>query len=135
MATVSEIREGIATNLKTIPGLRVFETIPDNVNPPAAIIGINSIEYHKAFADGLSTFSFTVTLVVGRASEREAQNKLDDYCVPTGARSIKAAIESDRTLNGVAFDSIITGMRNYGSITVSETTYLAAEFDLTVQAN
>jgi hypothetical protein len=29
----------------------------------------------------------------------------------------------------------VTGMRNYGSITIAENTYLAAEFDLVVQAN
>lgn len=135
MTTISELREGIASNLATIVGLRTYATIPDNVNPPAAIVGVNSVEFHKAFANGLSTYSFTITVVVGRASEREAQNKLDQYCTSSGAKSIKAAIESDKTLNGVAFDSIVTGVRNYGSVTISETTYLAAEFDLTVQAN
>lgn len=133
--SIAQIRNGIATNLGTISGLRTNPTIPDNVNPPYAIIGLDSVDYHKAFSGGLSTYNFTVTVVVGRASERTSQNSLDEYCAPVGARSVKVAVESDRTLGGVAYDTIVTGMRNYGSITLSENTYLAAEFDLTVQAN
>jgi hypothetical protein len=38
MAQISELRSGIATNLATITGLRTGATIPDNVNPPFAII-------------------------------------------------------------------------------------------------
>ena len=135
MASIAELRTGIATNLGTITGLRTGSTIPDNVNPPFAIIAPSSVDYHKAFHNGLSTYNFTVTLVVGRVSERTAQNNLDAYCSPTGSSSIRVAIESDRTLSGYAFDCIVSGMRNYGSISLGDNTYLAAEFDLVVQAN
>lgn len=135
MASITAIRTGIATNLATISGLRTASTIPDNVNPPYAIVIPNGVDYHKAFANGLNTYTFTVTVVVGRVSERTAQNLLDSYCSPTGSASIKGAIESDRTLSGTAFDCVVTGMRNYGSTVIGENTYLAAEFDLVVQAN
>ena len=116
MAQISQLRSGIATNLATITGLRTGSTIPDNVNPPFAIISPSSVDYHKSFANGLSTYNFTVTLVVGRVSERTAQNSLDAYCSPTGSSSIRVAVESDRTLSGYAFDCVVSGMRNYGSI-------------------
>ncbi len=135
MASITAMRSGIATNLATISGLRSGATIPDNVNPPYAIIAPSSVDYHRAFNNALSTYNFTVTVVVGRVSERTAQNNLDAYCSPTGASSIRVAIESDKTLGGVAFDTIVTGMRNYGSVVIGENTYLAAEFDLTVQAD
>jgi hypothetical protein len=135
VASITAIRTGIATNLATISGLRTASTIPDNVNPPYAIVIPNGVDYHKAFANGLNTYTFTVTVVVGRVSERTAQNLLDSYCSPTGSASIKGAIESDRTLSGTAFDCVVTGMRNYGSTVIGENTYLAAEFDLVVQAN
>lgn len=135
MASITAIRSGIATNLATISGLRTASTIPDNVNPPYAIVIPNGVDYHKAFHNGLNTYTFTVTVVVGRVSERTAQNLLDSYCSPTGTASIKGAIESDRTLSGTAFDCVVTGMRNYGSTVIGENTYLAAEFDLVVQAN
>lgn len=135
MASITAMRSGIANNLATITGLRSGPTIPDNVNPPYAIIAPSSVDYHRAFNNALSTYNFTVTLVVGRVSERTAQNNLDAYCSPTGASSIRVAVESDKTLGGIVYDTIVTGMRNYGSVVIGENTYLAAEFDLTVQAD
>jgi len=135
VATISQIRSGLSTRLATITGLRSGPTIPDNVNPPFAIVAPSSVDYHRAFNNALSTYNFTVTLVVGRVSERTAQNSLDVYCSPTGNSSIRVAIEADKTLGGVVFDTIVTGMRNYGSVTIGENTYLAAEFDIAVQAD
>lgn len=137
MASISDIRTALATNLGTISGLRTSPTgvVPDNVNPPYAIISPSSVDYHRAFNNALSTYNFTITVVVGRVSERTSQRTLDAYCSPTGASSIRVAIESDKTLGGVAFDTIVTGMRNYGSVTIGENTYLASEFDVAVQAD
>lgn len=137
MASITDIRAGLATNLATIAGLRTLPsgTIPDNVNPPYAIITPTSIEYHRAFTNALSTYTFTVTVIVGRASERTGQRNLDAYCSPTGTSSIRGAVESDRTLGGKVYDTVVTSMRNYGNSVIGETNYLAAEFDLTVQAD
>lgn len=135
MATISQIRSGLSTRLATITGLRSGPTIPDNVNPPYAIVAPSSVDYHRAFNNALSTYNFTITLVVGRVSERTAQNNLDAYCSPSGSSSIRVAIEGDKTLGGVVFDTIVTGMRNYGSVTIGDNNYLAAEFDIAVQAD
>jgi hypothetical protein len=135
MASLSAIRDAIATNLATVAGLRTQGLIPGQVNPPYAIITPESIDYHRAFANGYNTYNFTITVVVGQADSRTAQSKLDAYCSPTGSESIKVAIESNRTLSGLVFDLMVSDMRNYGSTTIGETTYLAAEFTLAVQAN
>lgn len=135
MASITDLRNAIATNLATITGLRTGATIPDNVNPPYAMVIPTTVDYHKAFHNGLNTYNFTITVVVGRVSERTSQNTLDAYCSPTGASSIKQAVESNRTLSGYAYDCVVTGMRNYGSTVIGENTYLAAEFDLVVQAD
>jgi hypothetical protein len=135
MALISDLRAGIAANLATIAGLRTGSTIPENVNPPFAIVAPSSMTYHMAMRNGMTTYSFVVTLVVGRADGRSAQNALDAFCSSTGSSSIRNAVESDRTLGGKAFDCVVTGMRNYGSLAIGDNTYLAAEFDLTVQAD
>lgn len=135
MASLGALRDGIAANLATIPGLRSSAFIPDNINPPMAIITPQNIEYHRSFQNGLNTYNFVITVLVGRVSERAAQNTLDAYCAPTGSSSIKSAIESNRTLSGLAFDTVVSDMRNYGSVTIGENTYLTAEFDCAVQAN
>ena len=135
MASISDLRAGIATNLATIAGLRTGSTIPENVNPPFAIVAPSSMTYHMAMRNGMTTYNFVVTLVVGRADGRSAQNALDAFCSSTGSSSIRVAVESNRTLGGKAFDCVVTGMRNYGSLAIGDNTYLAAEFDLTVQAD
>jgi hypothetical protein len=134
MATLSEIRDGIATNLATITGLRTKGIIPGQVNPPYAVITPEGIDYHRSFNNGFNTYNFTITVVVGQADSRSAQNTLDAYCTPSGASSIRSAIESDKTLSGKAFDVMVSEMRNYGSTTIGETTYLAAEFTCAVQS-
>ena len=132
--TIANIRSGIATNLRTISGLRVFEEIPDQVSPPAAVVSLNNIENHQAFSGGLNIFRFTVRVIVGRAAERQAQRNLDTYAEPTGGSSVKSAIESNRTLSGACQDLIVESMPNIGSITVNENDYLAGEWTVTCYA-
>jgi hypothetical protein len=73
-----------------------------------------------------------MALLVGRADDRAAQNKLDAFLV--GANSIKAAVEADRTLGGTANTCRVTEMSNYASMNVGETVYLAAQFTVEVVA-
>ena len=135
MANINELRDGIAANLATISGLRAASTIPDNPNPPIAIVQLNRVQYHQDFKRGMTEYNFAVQVVVGRVDERSAQANLDAYCSSTGEASISLAVELDRTLGGKAFDCIVTEMTNYGSVLISDVTYLAAEFNVRVLAN
>jgi hypothetical protein len=132
MASVSEIRNGLATNLATIIGLRTSSIVPDNINPPIAIVEPQSINFDTTFARGLDEYAFKITVIAGRADERSGQNKIDGYCSPTGSGSVKTAIESDKTLGGKVQNLRVTGLTSYGSITIAEVPYLAAEFAVTV---
>ena len=135
MANVSDLRNGLATNLATISGLRTAATVPDQINPPVAVVMPTSITYDLAFArTGGDEYEFSVMVIVGRVDERMAQNKLDAYCSGTSSQSIKAAIESNRTLGGKAFDCRVTSLRNYNQVSVADVTYLAAEFVVQVYA-
>jgi len=62
------------------------------------------------------------------------QRKLDGYIQPTGSQSVKAAIESDRSLSGEIYDLRVASSNSIGSITINDQTYLAAEFTVTVFA-
>jgi hypothetical protein len=134
MASISSIRTGLATRLATISGLRTAATMPDLPSPPIAIVIPDNINFDDTFHRGMDTLTFRIFLVVGRADERTAQNSIDGYCATSGASSIKAAIEGDKTLGGNAFDCRVTDMRNYGSVLISETTYLSCEFVVIVYA-
>jgi len=132
--SISLIRQGLATNLATIPGLRAVAEVPDLPNPPIAIVALNSVTYDRAYANGMTSYSFTITVIVGRVAEREAQRRLDAY-ISTGSSSVKYAVESDKTLGGNAYDCRVVSMDSVGSLTISDNTYLAADFSVTVIAN
>ena len=134
MPTITQIRDGIATNLATITGLRTAAEIPDNPSPPIAIVQLQRVAFDGAFKGGMTTYNFMVSVVVGRAAEREAGRRLDAYASTSGSSSIKEAIESDRTLNGLVFDLRVSEMQNIGAVLLGEARYLAADFAVTVYA-
>ena len=132
--SISLIRQALATNLATISGLRTAAEVPDLPNPPIAIVALRAVTYDGAYAKGMTTYNFAVTVIVGRAAEREAQRRLDAY-ISTGASSVKSAVESDSTLGGNAYDCRVVAMNSVGSLNISDTTYLAADFTVAVIAN
>jgi hypothetical protein len=108
--------------------------MPDSPNPPIAIVMLEGVEYDLAMRQGLTQYNFSVSVIVGRAAEREMQRKLDTYLQTSGSQSVKLAIESDRTLDGVVFDLRVASSSSIGSIIINDQTYLAAEFTVTVFA-
>ena len=133
-ATFSGLRTALATQLATIRSLRTAATVPDNPAPPVAVIVPVNVEYDTSFGRGTDTYTFSVLLIVGRMSERAAQTTLDAYINPTGATSIKAAINADPTLGGACQSARVTNMVNYGSLIVGDTEYLSADFQITIYA-
>jgi len=133
-ATFSGLRTALAAQLATIRGLRTAATVPDNPAPPVAVIVPVNVEYDTSFGRGTDTYTFSVLLIVGRMSERAAQTTLDAYINPTGATSIKAAINTDPTLGGACQSARVTNMVNYGSLIVGDTEYLSADFQITIYA-
>jgi hypothetical protein len=134
MPTITQIRDGIATNLQTISGLRTSAEVPDNPNPPQAVVQMGNVSYDTAFQGGLTTYSFIVSVIVARVTEGRAQERLDAYASTSGASSVKEAIESDRTLGGVVADVRVVEMTNVGAVLLGEATYIAADFAVTVYA-
>jgi hypothetical protein len=135
VATLSNLRSGLATRLATISGLRTSATIPDQPMPPQAIVYPERVSYDTALGRGSDEYTFVVMVIVGRVAERTAQTSLDGYCNPSGNLSIKAAIEGDPTLGGNALDCRVTEMRGQSSLALGDITYVTAEFVVTVIAN
>lgn len=133
--SITAIRTALATNIGTIAGLRTAAEIPDNPNPPQAVVQLQSVNYDGAYQNGLTTYNFLVSVIVGRVDERGAQRKLDGYASSTGSSSIKLAAQSDKTLGGNAYDVRVSEMSNIGAVLLGEATYLAADFVVTVYAN
>jgi hypothetical protein len=78
--------------------------------------------------------AFTINVVVGRYTDRTANDALDAYLSPTGATSIRAALESDRTLGGVVQTLILSSAANVVAVNEADANFLSVQFQLTVHA-
>ena len=134
-ATVTQLKNGLKTRLDTITNLRAFAQQPDQVNPSVggiAFPSLESITYHGAMSRGLVTHVFTVSVIVGRAAERTTQALMDTYLSYDGG--IRAAIEGDQTLGGVAQTLIVEEASNISTVDANDTTYLTVDFRVVVYA-
>ena len=133
--SIATIRDGLKTRLATISGLRAFDTIPDNLSPPCAVVGMpTAIDYDLSMARGADRFTFPVRVIVGRVTERQAQDRLDAYASGSGSSSIKAAIEADPTLSASAMSARVTGASGFGVYDLGGAVYLGFELSIDVIA-
>ena len=101
MATVAQLRTGLATRLDTISGTHCYAYEPDVPIAPALIVASYTADYDLVMGDG-TNYEFEVLVLLGRQVDRSFQEQIDSYLQPSGATSIKAAVEGDQTLGGVA---------------------------------
>ena len=135
MASLTSIRNGIATNLGNISSLSVYGYVPDSIEPPTAVVGVvESIDYDSTMARGSDTYNIPILLYVSRVDAQDSQETLDGYLASTGASSVKAQVESDLTLNGSAQSVRVVEADNYGVYTVNDIDYLGVEFGVEVIA-
>jgi hypothetical protein len=134
-ATPSQAKDGLKARLATISGLRCYDYQPDQVNPPFAFPTLEEIRYHAtAMGTGGVEMDFTINLILSRQSERVAQDEIDKYTAFSGAQSVRAAIEGDRTLGGVVDDCVVRQAGNISNIDANDTLYVAVDFRVTVYA-
>lgn len=135
-ATIEEILVGIETRLATIDGLRVAEYSPDQVNPPQAFVSPPPIpDYHEVANMGTYIIRPTITVLVSKVMARQGQMKLASYANPTGATSIRAAVEGDRTLGGIVQDCVVDNFDPLGIREVGIIGYYGGTFGLRVIAS
>ena len=128
---ISDIREGIKKNLSAIDGMRTYDLVPDVIVPPCVVLGQLDFTFDLNNARGLDQANLDVFVIVQRFSERTGQDKLDKYLAGSGDCSIKAAIESDRTLGG-ACDTLRVTSAESGTYQMGDIDYLSYRYRLTV---
>lgn len=112
MADVKAIRDALKTRLSAVTGLRAHDTLPDQVNPPAAIVTpAPGIFEETVTLDGAQDLAFIVLVLVQKVVDRASQDALDTY-LSSGASDIRAAIDAGKTAD---WDFAVTSQaRNYG---------------------
>jgi hypothetical protein len=119
---LANIRAGLAANLATVPGLAVsayYDQTANNV-PPIGLIRPNPetlIDYHESMRNGVEIAHMLVEVFAGAQGDVNAQQALDGYVASSGTSSVRAALESDRTLGGACQDLIVIECRSYTDYT------------------
>ena len=132
LATVSQIHAALATKLATISGLRTSSYEPAVLNTPVAWPWLTSMQYHAAMGVGLIEYGFTVSVVVARLDARTGQASIDGYASPTGASSVRVALETDRTLGGVVDDCLVVSFDGTQILQNNGAEYISALFNVKV---
>jgi len=131
-ATPTQVLAGLKARLATITGLRTFQFQPSQLNPPVAYPVINSINYHRAMRGGLVVYDCNIYVIVGRYTDDRANADLDGYLAFSGAKSIRAALEGDETLGGVAQSLTVNSSTDISAIQQADADYLQIATQVTV---
>lgn len=134
MTTVSAVRTGLATRVATISGLTAHATVPTTPQVPSVLVQATGGDFDLTMADGGETWRFDLILLAIQAATKwdVAQDAIDAYLARTGASSIKAAIEADVTLGGVAHSTRVIGWADYGTISMGGVEYFGARLRVEV---
>lgn len=120
----------LATQLKTINGLRVFAYPPDSLVPPAAVVSFPSeYQFDNTYGRGSDVIHLPVMVVVGRTADRITRDLLSVYVNGSGAKSVKAVLESGTY---TAFEVVHVASVVFDIVQIGGTDYLNAEFTLEI---
>ena len=99
MASLKSLREGLAANLTTIAGYQVSAYELSSPTPPSIQVYVpGPIEYDTTMGRGSDEWTLGIRAVVALLTDKGAQKKLDLLMDSSGALSVKAKAEFDRTL-------------------------------------
>jgi len=134
MASMAQVRADMATLLGGISGLTVKDKYADRIEPPCAIVGFpRTIEYEVTFGKAKASYTFPVHLYVSRYDVEEGVAALDAYVLPTGALSIKFALEAAGPTSGWDFCNV-TSASGFDAYRIGEIDYLGCEFEVEIIA-
>jgi hypothetical protein len=118
-SSITELKTGMKDRLATISGARPFATQP--AVPPdncLSVLGPVRWTYSTDF-DGRALYTFEVGVYLNASDLGRAQTRLDAYLAPTGAASIRTAVEGGSppgTLGGVCDYARVVGGTEYGRL-------------------
>jgi hypothetical protein len=113
MADIATIRQGLASNLETIRNIQISAYMLAAPTPPCIHIFPATIEFDRGMHRGLDIVNFTVEAFVAFGLDQGGQMRLDRLLAPSGAESVKEAVESDRTLGSTVQDVWVTRLSDY----------------------
>ncbi len=134
MASFSTVRTAVKTTIgNNISSIRVYDTIDDMINVPAAVLIPTSITFTEAMARGTDRYEFDILVVVSRTDSRSGQNQLDAFINGSGSSSIRQVIFQNSDLGQSETSAVVTTMSDYGATyAVNGVECIGARLGLTV---
>lgn len=111
MASLADIRAGLVANLEAaLTGMQINAYTLSNPSPPCVEIDLSSegMTFDHASNRGVVELPMIVRVVLADGSDYGAQVSLDSFIDGASGSDVKAAIESDPTLGGVAHTLQVT---------------------------
>lgn len=130
---IQDVRDEIGEKLGAIPQLRVYPYNVDKVPPPGAIVGLpESIDFDATYGRGSDTITIPLWVMVARANAQAADAQLAEYLDGSGARSVKAAVDSSNTNTYTSCDTVTVQRAVPVALPSGGVDLLGAEFTVTV---
>ena len=116
MASFSTVRTAVKTTIgNNISSIRVYDTIDDMINVPAAVLIPTSINFTEAMARGTDRYEFDILVVVSRTDSRSGQNQLDAFINGSGSSSIRQVIFQNSDLGQSETSAAVNGVECIGA--------------------
>lgn len=130
---LADVVQEIADKLGTITGLRSYAYRPGNLVPPVAFPDLpESITYDRTMVRGSDQITLPVNVLVGKAFERAAHEQIWAYVDGSGARSVKATLDTSNTNTYTSCHSVRVESAEFAIFPVGEVAYLAASFNVDI---
>lgn len=139
-ASIEEIMDAVEARLQTIDGLRTDDIAagPQNIsgNASVATVAVPPVPSYRTTM-GRASYELLLDVYVNVSPEptRLGQRRLAAFASQTGDKSIRAAVEADRTLGGVVQDCIVRSFEPLGLEQVGALGYFGGVFNLYILAS
>jgi len=127
---LASVRAGIKTALQGVSDLRIYEWIPSQLSPPAAVVSLGTGQYDADFNDGMSV-NYGVLVMLTRADDQHGQERLDAF-LGQGVNSVFYVIDANPTLSASCDSARVTSWNNPGTFTIGGIEYLGVEVNIEV---
>jgi hypothetical protein len=130
---VKAVMDEIAAKLGAISGLRAFGYPVAKLPLPGAVVGLpDGITFDETYGRGSDALTFPAWVMVARTDDRAAAVELLPYLNGSGAKSVKAAVDSTTTNTYTACDTVTVTTATTGAYLYNGVDTLGAEFTVTV---
>lgn len=126
------VSERLAARAATVDGIMAADSfVPESVTVPHFYVGEWTFTYDQTYG-GLVDAEVVCRILCSRSDIQAGQDLLRGFMAPTGATSLKAALEAEPTLGGECMDLHVRLVRGHRLYQVGDARYYGAEWPVRI---